>query len=660
MTDGGTWSPPRDQIDNSNLMRFIRACGLESYAELCAKSEGDSNWMWEGLQDFYGLRFEGAPAPPLESESGSVVPTWFRGQTTNVADLCLDRHVAAGDGDRPVYTLQNEDETKLEVTYGQLADLSCTIANALKRCGVGAGDVVALCGAMHPDLVATLFAAARIGAVLSPFSTALSPASIVRRLRHVRPKVFICSNSVMRRGQSIGLWRLMHEALGEASVDGMKVVVHTRQDEPASGADAPGAAQPWSSFTSAASGPCPAEKLPADAPLLVLYTSGTTGEPKGTVHTHAGLILKAAFDFGLIFDLKRGDRMLRVADFGWVSGPITCIASTLLGAHFYCPDGAPDFPLHTRVWKLVAAEKISIASLLPAYVRNLMRVDRGEVKAIDLSSLRIVTSGSEAWTEEGWQWSFANICRGNVPLLNLSGGTEVAGGILATPITEPIKPCSVGFGLPAMGVDVVDERGQSVARGMTGELVMRRLSVSLTRGLYKAEQLYIDSYWSRHPGIWSHGDEVYVDADGYCYVVGRTDDMMKVQGKRIAPSEVEEELCTFAEVREAAVVAFDRDGQGTALHCACVLRDGARGSGELAERIQAEILARFGKTYRIHEVRFVSHLPKSKSLKLLRRVVRTIWQGGSVDAETLLEPERLAELVSALHPATAKAALGQP
>jgi acetyl-CoA synthetase len=355
-----------------------------------------------------------------------------------------------------------------------------------------------------------------------------------------------------------------------------------------------------------------------------MYTSGTTGRPKGAVHVHGGFPIKAAQDLAHTFDLGARDTLFWFTDLGWMMGPWAIAGSLLLGARLVLYEGAPDFPGPDRLWALVARHRVTHLGLSPTVIRALMAHGEGPVREHDRSSLRVLGSTGEPWNPEPWWWYFREVGEGRCPVINYSGGTEVAGGIVGGNVLGPIKPAS--FSGPCIGTaaDVVDDAARPV-RGRVGELVIRAPMPGMTRGFWADRERYESTYWSRWPGLWAHGDWASVDADGFWYIHGRSDDTLKVAGKRVGPAEVESAAVAHPAVLEAAAIGVPHPVKGEAIVVLCVLRPGVADDGGLRGSIADTVAAELGKPLRPEAVVAVSGLPKTRSGKVMRRVIRAAW-----------------------------------
>jgi acetyl-CoA synthetase len=391
----------------------------------------------------------------------------------------------------------------------------------------------------------------------------------------------------------------------------------------------------------------PTERTSAENPMMIIYTSGTTGKPKGAVHTHCGFPIKSAQDMWMGLDLHPDETLFWMTDMGWMMGPWEVFGTLLMGATMMLYDGAPDFPGPDRVWSLVDRHKVSALGVSPTLIRALRSRSGGSDEMVhqhDLSSLRKFASTGEPWNPDPWMWLFQNVGRGKLPIINYSGGTEISGGIVMGNVLTPMKPCAFSGPLPGMAADVIDENGNSL-RGQVGELVIREPWIGMTRGFWKDPQRYVDTYWSRFPDVWVHGDWAAVDNDGLWYILGRSDDTIKMAGKRVGPAEVESVLVAHAQVSEAAAVGVPDPLKGEALVCFCVLKKDANGDTALAAELKDRVARDLGKALAPKEIVFVGDIPKTRNAKVMRRIVRAAYLGESLgDTSALENPSSLNQI----------------
>ncbi len=378
--------------------------------------------------------------------------------------------------------------------------------------------------------------------------------------------------------------------------------------------------------------------------LMIIYTSGTTGRPKGAVHTHCGFPVKSAQDMAFGTDVHPGDVIYWMTDMGWMMGPWLVFGSTLLGAACFIYDGAPDYPGPDRLWALVEKHNINILGISPTLVRALIPHGDRQVKSHDLSSIRFFASTSEPWNPDPWMWLFNVAGEGKRPIINYSGGTEISGGIVMGNPLLPLKPTAFSGPCPGIDADVVDETGKSI-RNRVGELVIRAPWIGMTRGFFKDKQRYIDTYWSRFENVWVHGDWAAVDEDGLWYILGRSDDTIKVAGKRIGPAEIESVLVDHPTVMEAAVIGVPHEIKGNEIICFCILTPGTQPGEELKNQLRENVAAKMGKPLKPAEIKFVSDLPKTRNGKIMRRIIRSAYLDKEMgDLSSLVNPGAVEEI----------------
>jgi acetyl-CoA synthetase len=388
----------------------------------------------------------------------------------------------------------------------------------------------------------------------------------------------------------------------------------------------------------------PTEEMEAGEPFMIIYTSGTTGRPKGTVHGHSGFPIKAAHDLAFHFDLQPEDTLFWLTDMGWMMGPWEIMGALTLGATCLLYEGVPDWPHPGRLWELVQRHRVTILGLAPTAVRALMQYGEAPVSQHDLSSLRVLGSTGEPWTPDAYLWYLQQVGQGRCPIINYSGGTEVSGGIVGGTVLHPCKPCA--FTGPCLGIaaEIFDADGRPV-RGEVGELVVTKPWPGMTQGFWHDPQRYLETYWSRWPQVWVHGDWAATDEDGFWYILGRSDDTIKVAGKRLGPAEVEAILTGHPAVSEAAAIGVPDRVKGEALVCFVVLRQGWTASEALFSELASLVIEQLGKPLRPAAVHAVPEIPKTRNAKILRRVIRAVFLGQDPgDLSSLENPHAVAAI----------------
>jgi acetyl-CoA synthetase len=615
---GYQWNPTTDYIEQANVTRLARAHGLAGIDELRARSVADTAWYWDAAATDLGLRFRTPYSRVLDLRNGIEHPDWFVDATMNIVDSCLLRWRDEAP-DRIAVAHEDEAGSIRELSFSQLATEVARAAAGLRALGIGPGDAVAMYLPMIPEAVVACYAVAALGAILVPLFSGFASAAIASRLADAEAKAVIVADVTTRRGRSLPLLPQVSAALAHCPTVQHVVVVPNGADGPPEYVGAQMVL--WSQLTYRDAPLAPVE-LDAMHPLLLAYTSGTTGKPKGAVHTHAGFLVKTAGEVAYSFDVKPGGVFSWVTDMGWIMGPLSVFGTHANGATLLLYEGSPDRPDHNRLWRLVERHGVTMLGVSPTLVRSLRSA---EIKPVaDLSSVHVLGSTGEPWDPESYEWLARDVFGGRVPVINFSGGTEVGGSFLAPYPVEPIRSCSLGGPSLGMDVDVVDETGRSV-RGQVGELVCRQPWPSMTRGVWNDEERYIQAYWSHFPGIWTHGDFAMVDSDGQWFILGRSDDVMNVAGKRLAPAEVESVMITHPRVSEAAVVGVPDAVKGEAVWAFWVARSDD-GTDTIDDEVGADLAAlvgrELGKPFTPSRVWRVNALPKTRSAKIMRRAIR--------------------------------------
>lgn len=643
--DRFVWQPTPALLEKTTMTAFLRAQGLPDFEALLERADRDPRWLWDAVLKFFDVRFETPYTQVLDTSRGIEWPRWCVGGELNLVTSCLHRHRGTATWSRTAIIWEGENGAERRWSYSALEAESARLANGLRARGLGRGDVVALHMPMVPEVAAAFFAIVRIGAVVMPLFSGFGPRPILDRLQDSGAKAAITVDSGWRRGRRVAMKAVLDQAATDVPALHTVVVLGHGGGEAAM---LPGRDVWWSDLVAAESADAPVETMPADAPVMLMYTSGTAGRAKGTVHTHCGVIAKNLLDVGLCLDLKHTDRLMWLSDIGWVAGPKIIIAAALVGATLVLAEGAPDYPDAGRQWRLVQKHGVTMAGTVPTAVRQLMRQHPSAIDAFDLGSLRATISSGEPWDEEAWLWFFEHVCRRRVPILNYGGGTECGGANLIGSFHRPLKPCAFGSPVPGAGVDVVDPTGRPCRPGERGELVLRAPSIGLSRGLWRDAERYLETYWRPIPGVWTQGDLAMRDEDGLWYLLGRSDDTIKLAGKRTGPAEIEAVLLESGLVTEAVAVGIKDCVTGSALACVCVPAP-LTGDGEsLRRRIADCLAARFGSPYRPRRVLLVSDVPKTRNQKIIRRLVRAVLEHRDPgDLGGLANPEVLEELRAA-------------
>ena len=636
------WEPDPGWIAESNLRTFMDRYGIASYEDLHKRSVEDIEWFWAAVLEDLGIEFFTPYDKIVDLSTGLALPRWCTGGEMNIVASCLDKWQGSPSESAVAVRYESERGEVSTLTYGELHRAVCRCANALRRLGLGPGDAVGLFMPMTPELVAAFLAVVKIGGVVLPLFSGYGPSALATRLNDAGAKALFTADGFFRRARRIPLKETADEALKACrAVKHVIVLDHTGM--PAVPLH-PGRDHWWQDLIAGASDRAETACTFAEDCLMIIYTSGTTGAPKGAVHTHCGFPVKAAQDMRHPMDLKAGECMYWMTDMGWMMGPWLVFGTLILGATMVLYDGAPDYPSPSRVWQLTEDHRVTHLGLSPVLVRALKQRGAEHVAKHDLSGLRAVCSTGSPWDPESWQWCFQQVLESKKPILNYSGGTEIGGGILCGNFFRPLAPASFTGPVPGMDAVVVDASGNPVT-GQVGELVIRKPWIGMTRGFWQDEKRYFDTYWSRFDGLWVHGDLAVEDDDGLWYILGRSDDTIKVAGKRLGPAEAEAIAVAHEEVAECAAVGVPDPGKGEALVLFVVLVHGSEPTDALRTGLTERVAVELGKPLKPQRVLFTTALPKTRNAKLMRRVIRAVYLGDDPGDLSSLEDPRTVDAI---------------
>ncbi|MCW5876278.1 MAG: AMP-binding protein [Anaerolineales bacterium] len=635
------WQPTEDYIENARLTEFMRAHGIANYDELMARSTQDVAWFSEAVLKFLDIQFYEPYSQVVDLSKGIAWPQWCVGGQMNIVHNCLDKYIGTPAAAQPAVVWEGEDGRSRTLSYAELHAQVNQAANALRSLGLRMGDAIGIFMPMTPEIVVALLAIAKIGGIILPLFSGYGMEAVASRLADGGAKALFTADSFPRRGRRVNMKSVVD--LAAAQLPQLKHVIvldHAGLDVPFT----QGRDHWWSDLVATQSAEAETERTAAEDPLMIIYTSGTTGRPKGALHTHCGFPVKAAQDMAFGTDVRPGHLIYWMTDMGWMMGPWLVFGALLLGASMFLYDGAHDHPAHDRLWALVARHRITTLGVSPTLIRALIPFGEGQLKGHDLSSLRYFASTGEPWNPDPWRWLFEVVGQSKRPIINYSGGTEVSGGIVMGNPILPLKPTAFAAACPGIAADVYDENGQSVT-GQVGELVVTAPWIGMTRGFWKDAQRYEETYWSRWPNVWVHGDWAARDADGQWYILGRSDDTIKVAGKRLGPAEVESVLVAHLDVVEAAAIGVPDELKGSAVVCFCVPAAGAQAGDALRRALRTRLVEALGKPLAPRAIFFVSDLPKTRNAKVMRRMVRAAYLGEDPgDMSSLVNPEAMEEI----------------
>jgi acetyl-CoA synthetase len=641
--DAIAWAPSPAYIERSRLRRFIERVGQENYDEFLTWATADAGRYWDAVVHDLDLEWHTPYSAALDLSQGAPWAEWFVGGGFNYVHNALDRHASGARRNQLAVIWEGDDGSVRKLSYWELANETNRLANALKHLGVKKGDRVGIFMPMLPETVAATLACGKIGAIYTPMFSGYGEEAVASRLRDCEASVLITADAFLRRGNPVSLKTTADAAMAVAPSVGTCLVLRR------TGTEVPwteGRDVWWHDVVANESRECPTEPTTANDPYMIIYTSGTTGRPKGAVHVHAGFPIKATHDLAYCFDLQGDDVLFWLTDLGWMMGPWAIAGGLMLGSTLLIYEGTPDFPAPDRLWQIVERHGVTILGVAPTAIRALMARGSDWVRNRDLSSLRILGSTGETWNPIPWRWYFDEVGGGRCPIINYSGGTETGGGIVGAVTLKPIKPCAFTGPVPGMDADVLDESGTPV-RGAVGELVVRQPWVGMTRGFWRDPDRYLDTYWSRFPNTWVHGDWAEIDDDGFWFIRGRSDDTLKVAGKRVGPAEVESAAVAHTAVQEAAAVGIPHELKGECVMVFATLKPGQTASDALAEEVRQTIARQLGSALRPERVWIVKDLPKTRNAKIMRRVIRATYLGLPAGDTTALEnPAAVAEIAA--------------
>jgi acetyl-CoA synthetase len=617
------WSPDETTLEHANATRLLRRSGAADWAELQRRSWQEPEWFWPLCIEDLGLEFSSPWEQVVDISRGPQWATWFVGSTVSIAHNCVHRW-AARRPDAVAAVGLGEDGSRRTLTFAELSRDVTRLAERLVELGVEPGDRVAIFLPMSPDVAVASHAIAHVGAIQVPVFSGFAAPAVAQRLEASEAKIVITQTESSRRGKPVPMLSILQEAIAAAGSTAEVVLA------------------PYE--LGAHPGTLPALEVDSEHPYLLTYTSGTTGKPKGVVHVQGGFLASIAREVAYQADVHEGDVVHFATDMGWIMGPWTVVGVGALGGTIVFAEGAPDWPTPQRIWETVEQERVTALGISPTLTRALL--PHGDPTS-DLSSLRTFVTTGEPWNPDPYAWLFEQVGGSRVPVINCTGGTEVGACFLSPTPIAPIKACSVGGPALGMAMDVVADDGTSlVGTGDVGELVCRAPFPGMTRGFWRDPDKFIETYWSRLPDVWVHGDWASVDEDGFWFLHGRSDDTMNIAGKRIGPAELESAAVSHPAVREAAAIGVPHAVKGETAWIFCCLLPGAEAT---EAEVAAQVAHELGKAFKPDRVFFVDALPKTRSAKIVRRAVKATALGTDPgDLSSLENPESLESIGAAV------------
>ncbi len=643
LAEGKTFDPPEKGRDQA----WVKS--MDQYKEAYAKSMEDPEGFWAQRAEEL-VTWDKKWDKVLEYDLSIPEVKWFQGGKLNLSANCLDRHLTDGRADKIAIIWQGEPEDDVKTyTYRELHKEVCRFANVLKKKGVKRGDRVAIFLPMVPELAISLLACARLGAVHSVVFAGFSAVALQSRIEDCEAKVLITGDAVLRGGKAIPLKPSADEALQTCPTVQHCIVVQRASTDTKmqAGRDT------WWHEEMAASdldAPCPPESMDAEDMLFILYTSGSTGKPKGVVHTTGGYLTYAMHTAQWVFDLKDEDIYWCTADIGWITGHSYILYGPLgLGATVVMFEGVPSYPAPDRFWQIVEKFKVTIFYTAPTAIRALMRDGEEYTKKHDLSTLRILGTVGEPINPEAWMWYYINIGKERLPIVDTWWQTET-GGIMISPLpyVTPLKPGSATLPLPGIDAAIYNEQGQECRPNEGGHLVIRKPWPGMLRGVFKNPDRYKKAYFSRYADTYDPEDGARCDADGYFWIMGRLDDVINVSGHRLGTAEIESALVSHEAVAEAAAVGMPHPIKGQAVFVFVTLMSWAEESEELRTELRTHVRKEIGPIATPEVILWAPSLPKTRSGKIMRRILRKIAANDFADfgdTSTLADPSVVEQLV---------------
>ena len=610
--------------ENYNLIQFMQKYNIDTLEQLLTRSVDDLEWYWNAVNQDLAIRWKTSFTDVVDIQKGIPWAEWFKNGRCNIVDNVLQKNIDFHP-QKTAFIFVNERGIQEKLSFKDLGFRVQIFANALRNMGVQKGDVIGIYSTMNMQSFVATYAISLLGAINVPIFSGFGKTALEQRLIESNSAILITNESMRRKGKSIKLWDHWKDVFENTNVKKIVLLnsneIHRETDGRIFSYDEI-YNDSLSKQDNTEIGSLVSEPMDSGDPLFILYTSGTTGKPKGTIQTHGGFTVFSAHQSSYLIDLKIDDILFWYADMGWITGQTWVVyGSPIIGATTVVFEDTLDFP-HVDYWaRCIEDLKVTIFGMAPTAIRQFMGSDINFSK-YNFESLRLLVSTGERLNKEAWGWYFEKVGGRKCPIINLSGGTEVGGAILSTlPFLKNV-PSSVGVPVPGFDVDIFDDAGNSVNNGY---LVIKKPWPGITKGLLNDNDRYISTYWSRFPNVWYHGDKVALDDENMWYITGRVDDVIKISGHRVDPGEIEEAITSYPDVIETAAVGIPDEITGESIYLYCVLRPSNFSEihlSEVKENLQKLLISKVGKFLLPKAINFVEDLPKNRSGKILRRLIR--------------------------------------
>ena len=651
------WRPYGDYLHKSNIALFMKHRGIKTYQELIKRSTDDIEWFWNACVKDLKIEWSRKYRSLYDDTWGMPWTRWFLDGKINIVHNCLDRHIRDGKGGKTAFYWEGGDGNSTKVTYQELYEKVCRVSQALVKNGVKKNDVVGIYMSFIPETVIIMFAAMKIGAIAMPIMSGFGAEAVAERLRIAKTKILFTSDGFPLREKTIQLKNEINEII--KTVPSLKkiVVIKRLGIETVMEKDRDIF---WDDFLKLAdsANTVKTQFLDAEHPALILFTSGTTGKPKGTIHTHAGALVQTAKEIKYNFDYKDKEVFFWYSDIGWMMAPWEIIGVQCLGGTYIIFEGKPDWPNHHRLPEIIEKYKVNTFGTAPTIIRMLKSFGNDFLSEHNLSSLRILGSTGGVLYKESYLWYFKNVGGEKCPIINISGGTELIGCLLAPLPIMPLKLCTLGGPGLGMDIDTLDDTG-APTRNEIGHLVCKKPFPSMTKGFIDDKSRFIETYFSHWKycsrwknDIWHHGDLAKIDNDGFWFLYGRSDDVIKVADRRIGPAEIEECLLSHESVKEAAVIGVPDELKGEKIICFVVFsviwpRLTEKETAE--ELLKKYVSEKLGKILCPDAIYFISALPKTRSGKIPLKLIKKVYLHEKIDDISSIEnPQVFNEIKEAI------------